>query len=95
MRRRAKVDENQPEIVAALRAVGAWVLPVHQLKNAFDVLVGYRGGLFIMEIKNGELPPSQRRLTEGEEKCKRDVEKSGNKYNVVENIEEAMNVISK
>ena len=50
MRRAARVDENQVEIVSALRAAGAYVwiisLPV-------DLLVGYRGHTFLVEIKDG------------------------------------------
>jgi len=50
MRRAARVDSNQLEIVAALRSVGASVfvigLPV-------DLLVGYKGHTFLVEIKDG------------------------------------------
>jgi hypothetical protein len=46
----ARVDKNQSEIVSALRAAGAYVwiigLPV-------DLLVGYNGQTFLVEIKNG------------------------------------------
>ena len=48
MRRAARVDENQQAIVAALRAAGAYVwiigLPV-------DLLIGYKGHTFLMEVK--------------------------------------------
>lgn len=48
MRRAARVDANQAEIVAALRAAGAYVwligLPV-------DALCGYRGKTLLMEFK--------------------------------------------
>ena len=50
MRYAAKVDQNQDQIVSALRAVGAYVwvigLPV-------DLLVGYKGHTFLVEVKNG------------------------------------------
>ena len=50
MRYAAKVDKNQKEIVSALRLVGAYVwfigLPV-------DLLVGYKGHTFLVEIKDG------------------------------------------
>ncbi len=50
MRYAARVDKNQSEIVSALRAAGAYVwiigLPV-------DLLVGYNGQTFLVEIKNG------------------------------------------
>ena len=50
MRRAARVDANQTAVVSALRAAGAYVwiigLPV-------DLLVGYKGHTFLVEIKNG------------------------------------------
>jgi len=50
MRQAARVDANQMQIVSALRAAGAYVwiigLPV-------DLLVGYKGHTFLMEIKDG------------------------------------------
>jgi len=42
MIRNAKVDSNQSEIVKALRNAGAWVTITSQLKNAFDILAGYK-----------------------------------------------------
>jgi hypothetical protein len=50
MRYAAKVDKNQKEIVSALRLAGAYVwvigLPV-------DLLVGYKGHTFLVEVKDG------------------------------------------
>lgn len=50
MRYAARVDANQSEIVSALRAAGAYVwiigLPV-------DLLVGYNGQTFLVEVKSG------------------------------------------
>lgn len=94
MRRNAKVDENQPEIVEALRKAGAFVVITSQLKNAFDILVAFRGKLFIMEIKDGEKPPSARKLTDGETKCKEGIEGAGCTYHIVLSVEEALNVIN-
>lgn len=56
MRRAARKDANQTDIVQALRASGAFVwdigLPV-------DLLVGYRGVTVLVECKDG----SKKRLT--------------------------------
>jgi hypothetical protein len=47
-----KVDANQPEIVAALRQVGASVAHTHMIGHGFpDILVLYRGTLSLIEIK--------------------------------------------
>jgi len=93
MRRAAKVDGNQQEIVKALRQAGATVLITSQLKNAFDILVGFRGKLFIIEIKDGKLPPSQRRLTEGESACKFNFNRVGITYHIVTSADEALFLI--
>jgi hypothetical protein len=57
MRYAARVDKNQSEIVSALRAAGAYVwiigLPV-------DLLVGYNGQTFLVEIKDGPKKPLTR-----------------------------------
>lgn len=94
MRRAAKVDRNQSEIVNALRMIGATVLITSQLKGAFDLLVGYKGKLFIMEVKDGDLPPSARRLTDGESKCKESFENVGVKYYIVTSITDAIETIT-
>ena len=64
MRRAAKVDANQAEIVAMLRSKGATVCDTSQLGGGYpDLTVGYLGKTFHMEIKDGRQPPSKRRLT--------------------------------
>ena len=68
MRRAAKVDDNQKDIVKALRAIGATVRIVTQGEGIPDLLVGYRGHTVLMEVKDGDKPPSARRLTDAEQK---------------------------
>ena len=93
MKYNSKVDSNQPEIVEALRKHGATVLHTHSLKNAFDILVGFNGNLFMIEIKDGNKPPSQRKLTSGELECETNFERVGVKYHVVLSIKDALDVI--
>lgn len=93
MRRAARIDANQNQIVAALRRVGATVLITSTLKNAFDILVGYDRKLYIVEIKDGDKPKSSQRLTEGEIKCKTAFESVGVKYNVVTSVDDALRMI--
>jgi hypothetical protein len=65
MRRAAKVDANQEQIVQALRTAGATVQSLAAVGQGVpDLLVGYQGETLLMEIKDGSRPPSQRRLTE-------------------------------
>ena len=68
MRRAARVDENQSDIVAALRAIGATVRVISQGDGIPDLLVGFRGQTFLLEVKDGKKPPSARKLTPAEQK---------------------------
>lgn len=64
---RAKVDANQKVIVEALRAAGCFVTSLAGVGGGVpDVLVGSDGKWFLMEIKDGSKPPSQRKLTDDE-----------------------------
>lgn len=67
MRRAARVDANQPEIVAALRKAGASVQPLHTVgQGCPDLLVAFRQHNFLLEVKDGSKPPSARTLTDDE-----------------------------
>lgn len=64
MRRAARTDANQPDIVAALRKIGATVQPLHAVgQGCPDLLAGYQGQNFLIEVKDGAKPPSARKLT--------------------------------
>ena len=53
MRTRAKVDANQAKIVHGLRQAGRSVQPLHQIgKGCPDLLVGFGGKNFLLEIKD-------------------------------------------
>lgn len=92
MRKRGRVDDNQPEIVRALRKVGATVESMANLGCGLpDILVGFQGETHLMEIKDGAKPPSKRKLTKDEEKFFGNWR--GGSLSVVESIEDAMAVI--
>lgn len=64
MRRAAKVDANQSQIIDALRRAGASVQPLHAVgQGCPDILVGHRGVNLLIEVKDGAKPPSARKLT--------------------------------
>lgn len=65
MRRAAKVDANQAEIVAALRKCGVCVQLLHAVGNGCpDLICGLASGENVfLEIKDGKKPPSARKLT--------------------------------
>ena len=92
MRRAAKVDDNQTEIVAALRKIGATVQPLHAVgRGCPDILVGWRGMNTILEIKDGKKPPSARKLTEDQEKWHAAWR---GQVTVVETVEQAIEAIT-
>ncbi len=63
-RRASKVDDNQPQIVKALRAAGASVQILSAVgQGCPDLLVGFRGDNFALEVKDGNKPKSARELT--------------------------------
>jgi Holliday junction resolvase len=65
MRRAAKIDANQTQVVEALRAAGATVQSLAAVGQGVpDLLVGFQGKTVLLEVKDGRKPPSERRLTE-------------------------------
>lgn len=59
-------DANEPPIVEGLRDVGASVEHLNA-KGVPDLLVGYRGRNWLLEIKDPSRKPSERRLTEDQQ----------------------------
>ena len=54
MRRAARVDANQADIVAAMRKMGASVQPLHTIgKGCPDIMIGYRRRNLLAELKAG------------------------------------------
>lgn len=69
MRRRGRVDGTQTAIVAALRKLGATVQSLADVGGGCpDLVVGWRGVNHLVEVKDGSLAPSKRKLTPDEEK---------------------------
>lgn len=65
MRRAAKVDRNQTEIVAALRGIGATVQPLHAVgQGCPDLLAGFRGVNYLIEVKDWQAAKSDRQLND-------------------------------
>lgn len=62
-----RVDKNQSAIVAALRQAGCTVQVLSTVgKGCPDIAVGRHGRNYFLEIKDGSLPPSARKLTPDE-----------------------------
>ena len=64
MRLVASTDVNQSAIVTALRKIGCSVQILAAVgQGCPDLLCGYRGVNYLLEVKDGEKPPSKRKLT--------------------------------
>ena len=91
MRRANKIDANQNDVVAALRKAGATVRIISQGEGIPDLLVGYRGRTALLEVKDGDKPPSARKLTAAEQKFFD--EWTGDICMIVESVEDALEVL--
>jgi hypothetical protein len=87
MRRAARRDDNEQEIIKAMRAEGAYVKVIND-EGLFDLLVSHRGETLLVEVKDGSKPPSARRLTEAEQKFHD--EWPGSDLYIVNSVEEAI-----
>lgn len=92
MRRAARVDDNQQSIVDALRKAGAYVRIITQGEGIPDLLVAYNRQTALLEVKDGNKPPSARKLTEAEAKFF--AEWIGGTLAVVNSPEEALNILA-
>lgn len=95
MRRAARRDAGEQDIIKAMREAGAFVKVIND-EGTFDLLVGYTGtsGRFytlLLEIKDGTKPPSARRLTDAEQKF-HDTWPGDNLY-IVNSVEEALSLL--
>lgn len=69
MRRAAKLDANQAQVVSALEAAGATVQSLAAVgKGVPDLLVMFRANLFLLEVKDGAKPKSAQKLTDAQAK---------------------------
>lgn len=63
-RRAARNDANQRAVIEAIEAIGCLVYVIRQ---PVDLLIGYRGRWVLAEVKDGDKPPSARKLRESQE----------------------------
>ena len=91
MKRRAKVDRNHGEIRDALRAMGWYVYDTSRLGDGFvDLVCAKHGRLELVEVKDGSLPPSERRLTKAEDEVIADFQRHGVFVRVVCSLDDVM-----
>lgn len=93
MRGYAKKDDNHVEIVKYFRSKGYFVHDIAVLKNCADLVVTKNGKTFYVEVKDGSKPACKKKLTEGEEKFRSDLEKFGGMYFVIESTSDIDNLM--
>ena len=87
-----KVDANHKAIVEGLRSLGASVQSIAAVgRGCPDLLVGWRKRNVILEVKDGQKFPSQRKLTIAEEEWQRGWR---GQVNTVHSLEEAIGVLT-
>lgn len=92
MRRAARTDANQIQVVSALRAAGAKVQDLSAVgKGVPDLLCQYQGTFYLIEVKDGRKTPSQRKLTPDQVKWHEEWKCAF--LGVVENPEQALKFI--
>jgi hypothetical protein len=93
--RAQRKDGNQWEVVEWLRACGCVVVSMDR-SAGFDLLVGLSGGRgwVCVEVKDGCLPPSGRRLTEAEAEFRELCLAKGLPYAVVETVEDVRELVA-
>jgi hypothetical protein len=93
MRRSAKVDANQKAVVKSLRGIpGVTVAITSSLGEGFpDFIVGYKGFNYMIELKDGNKPPSARKLTDDEIEFK---QKWKGQYTVCNSFDEIFKLIT-
>ena len=81
-----RTDANQNPIVKTLEAAGCsvWIIG-----HPVDLLVGRAGVNYLLEVKDGDKPPSGRRLT----KAQKMFTDWGGSWSVVNNIDEALEAV--
>ena len=93
MRKAAKIDDNQKAIVNVLRQMGASVQSLAATgKGCPDLLVGYHGINYLMEIKDGDKVLSKQKLTIDQEHWHSLWRGS---VHVVKSVDEALKILNK
>lgn len=84
----AATDLNQQEIVDALRKIGCTVLVIGR---PLDLLVGHRKRNFLLEVKQANVSPSQKKKTDAQREFFKTWE---GQARIVETAEEAIRVVT-
>jgi Holliday junction resolvase len=92
MRRAARTDATQTDIMSALRQAGAIVHSLASVGNGMpDLLVLHRGQTILLECKDGRKSPSKRTLTPDQVRFMENWQ--GGPIAIVDSVEAALRVL--
>ena len=89
---RSKRDANEKAILRDLTLLGVWYRQMER-EAGFDLLVGFRGKLYLGEIKDPKQPPSKRALTPNEQITAAELALVEIEYPVWETLEDVLRTI--
>ena len=92
--KRKKRDGNHSEIVKHFESIGFHVLTIADIPKCCDLVIT-KGRSAYVEIKDGSLQPSQRKLTPDEFIFKKRIEEKGGLWFLVETIQDVNNIYMK
>lgn len=93
MRKAARIDDNQNQLVRNLRAIGASVKVLSMVGKGFpDIAVGWNGNNYLFEIKDPNKVPSKRKLTPDEQVF---FDTWSGQRAIVETIEDCLTIMNK
>ena len=87
-----RTDSNHAEIIKALRKIpNLSVFSTHEVGKGFpDIVIGYKGINYLIEIKDGNKPPSARKLTDAELKFHNNWH---GQIKIITNLDEVLNLL--
>jgi len=92
---RRRVDENQKSIVSALKAIGACVIDLSGSGGGvMDLLVIYRGKVWMVEVKNPAKPKADQSLTTAQIRVHAEIGRAGGEVHIVRTINEAIALVT-
>jgi hypothetical protein len=90
MRRAARTDSNHQEIIDGLRQIGVTVFDTSMIPKFVDSVAGWRGENYMFEFKDGDKPPSKRKLTAAQQELHESWR--GTIY-IIESLQDALEVL--
>lgn len=88
----ARKDDNHNEIADAFKTVGAVVDDVSMVRGlGYDMVIGLRNRVILVEVKNGDRSKSKQALTESEKSAR---DRHGDHFFVVTSVKDVIDLLA-